>query len=227
MGLVTEPGATFARLLARPRWVWPLLFGLVVALAFMGIWLSKIDPVQLAQIAIDENPFVGQMTPEARAEAVQRSAPSLKRQYLIGMLIGYPSFVFLLGGLFLFVYRFVYGAELRYAESLTVISWSFLIASLVAMPLALGTMALKGEWNVDLQNAFQANLSLLLPQESTSKPLYSFAQEIDLLAFWKIFLLSCGFGVATRKTTSAALWGVGVLWAIYVLIKVGFVALMS
>ena len=34
--------------------------------------------------------------------------------------------------------------------------------------------------------------------------------------------LATGFGVASRRTTSSALWGVGVCWALIVLVKVGF-----
>ena len=35
-------------------------------------------------------------------------------------------------------------------------------------------------------------------------------------------LLACGFGVASRKTTGSALWGVLVPFALIVLVKVGF-----
>jgi hypothetical protein len=40
-----------------------------------------------------------------------------------------------------------------------------------------------------------------------------------------VFLLAVGFGVASRKTTGSALWGVGICWAIIVLVKVGWAAI--
>ena len=226
-GLYTAPGEAFARILARPRWVWPLVAGLVVAMAFMAIWLQKVDPLQIAQMNVDEGPFADRMSAEERADAIRTGARYLKPQYLIGMLVGNPLFVFFLGGLFLFVYRFFYGAEVRYAQSLAVVSWALLVVSLVTNPLTLAVLGLKGEWNVDPRYAFQGNLSLFLDQESASKPLYALAQEIDLFSFWTLFLLACGFGVAARKTTAAAFWGVLVPWAVYVVGKVGLVALMS
>jgi hypothetical protein len=40
-----------------------------------------------------------------------------------------------------------------------------------------------------------------------------------------VFLLAVGFGVASRKSTGAAFWGVAIPWALLVLIKVGWSAL--
>ena len=40
-----------------------------------------------------------------------------------------------------------------------------------------------------------------------------------------IFLLAVGFGVASKKTTGSAIWGVGIAWALIVLVKVGWAAI--
>ena len=53
------------------------------------------------------------------------------------------------------------------------------------------------------------------------------AESLDLFTAWFMFLLASGFGVAIRKPTSGALWGVVIPWAVYVLGKVGLAALMG
>jgi hypothetical protein len=40
-----------------------------------------------------------------------------------------------------------------------------------------------------------------------------------------MFLLAVGFGVAVKKSTGSALWGVLIPWAILVAIKVGWNAI--
>jgi hypothetical protein len=93
--------------------------------------------------------------------------------------------------------------------------------ALISTPLSLLTFALKGDWNVNPQEILQANLALLFDKATTSKALYAFASSIDLFSFWTMFILASGYAAATRKSTSAALFGVLGLWAVYVLCKVG------
>ena len=61
----------------------------------------------------------------------------------------------------------------------------------------------KGDWNIDPNNAVMANLGLLLDKSTAAKPLWALFTSLDLFSFWQIFLLACGFGVASRKTQLA------------------------
>ena len=71
----------------------------------------------------------------------------------------------------------------------------------------------------------QANLGLLLDKSTAAKPLWALATSIDVFVLWMVFLLAVGFGVACRKPTSSAIWGVGIAWALMVACKVGWAAL--
>jgi hypothetical protein len=64
-----------------------------------------------------------------------------------------------------------------------------------------------------------------LEKSSAAKPLWALLTSIDVFSLWMVFLLAVGFGVASRKTTSSAIWGVGIAWAIVVLVKVGWAAI--
>jgi hypothetical protein len=86
-------------------------------------------------------------------------------------------------------------------------------------------LQLKGDWNINPQDAIQANLGLLLDKSTAAKPLWALLTSIDVFNLWMVFLLAVGFGVASRKATGSALWGVGICWAVVVLVKVGWSAL--
>ena len=133
-----------------------------------------------------------------------------------------PIIVFALGGLFLFVYRFFYASELRYAQSLTIVASSFAAFALITTPLLLGVLALKDDWTIPPQEALQANLTLFLERQTTAKPLWALASSLDLFSFWLMFVLASGFGAAGKRNWSWAAAGIAVPWALYVIIKVGW-----
>ena len=49
--------------------------------------------------------------------------------------------------------------------------------------------------------------------------------SLDLFSFWHIFLLAAGFGVASKRGTGSAIWGVAICWLLLVLGKVAFTLL--
>src|SRR5437762_1094699 len=60
-----------------------------------------------------------------------------------------------------------------------------------------------------------------------ARPVYVLLNSLDLFSFRLVGLFAAGFGVASRRTTAAAAGGVLALWAVYVLIKVGWTAVFS
>ena len=84
---------------------------------------------------------------------------------------------------------------------------------------------LKGDWNVNPQEVVRANLGLLLEKSTAAKPLWALLSSIDVFSLWMVFLLAVGFGVASKKTTGSAIWGVAVPWIVIILCKVGWAAM--
>ncbi len=126
---------------------------------------------------------------------------------------------------FFFVYRFFYGGELRFVQSLAVSSWAFFAVGLVTTPLLLTVFGLKGDWNLNPQDVLQANLTLLLDRSTAAKPLWALLSSIDLFSIWTVLLLAIGYAAAVRKSLSSAIWGVALPWALLVAIKSGLAAL--
>lgn len=228
LNLLVEPRAAFAAILKRPGRFWiPMVGSIVLNLAFTAIWMQKVDPHQFVKTQIEESGRADRIPPERMEAVIDQQARFMKIISPLSATLAPPLIITVLGGLFFFVYRFFYGGELGFKHSLAIVAWSSFVVAIVTIPIMLAVYAGKGDWNLNPQSVVQANLSLLLDKETTSRPLYSLAESIDLFTAWMLFLLATGYGLAVRKKASAALWGVLIPWAVYVLVKLGFVALMS
>lgn len=221
-----SPREAFNRIVARPAFLLPLVGQLVLAAAFSGIWLQKVDPREFMKTQLEES---GQMEkiPAERREAVMEMAPmQLKIGASVGVLFA-PLVVLVVGGVLMGVFRFFYSSEVTFKQALAVTAWSFFALALVSTPLLLLVLQLKGDWNLNPQEVIQANPGLFLEKAATAKPLWSLLTSLDLFSLWLAFLLAAGFGVASRKTTGAAFWGVAIPWAVIVLCKVGWAAIFG
>jgi hypothetical protein len=225
LGLYVGPGEAFRSIVARPQIVAPLILMVALSVLFTGVWLSKMDPTEFMKAQIEQSPRADQIPADRLDEIISVQSKVMKYFAWGGAALGGPITVAVLGGLFLFIYRFVYGADLRFTQSMAIVAFSFVAVSLVTTPLLLATFALKGDWNLRPDEVLQANPSLLVDRVATAKPVYALLQGLDLFTFWTIGLLSIGYGVACRKSTGAVAAGILVPWAIVVLFKVGWAAI--
>lgn len=223
-GLYSSPTQEFKNILPRPRFWLPMLVCVALSLGFTGIWLAKVDPHQFMKNAIEESGRADQIPPERMDEIVETQAKFLKPIGLGGALLGVPVMVLVFGAFLLFVYRFFYGSEVSFGQSMGVVAWSFLVTSLVSVPLLLLTYVLKGDWNLSPDLVLQANLSMFFDKATASKAMYALAKSLDLFNFWLLFLLAAGFGAASKRSAGGAAMGVVIPWAVIVLIKVAWAA---
>src|SRR6185436_7512061 len=225
LNLYFEPREAFVRILRKPMLLLALVAYVAVVLAFTGVWMSKMDPHEFMKTQIEESPRADKMTAEQKQQVIETQA---KMMPILGWVFG-PVFIAILilvvsGGL-LFVFRFFYGGDVAFKQALAIVIWTFLAVSIISVPVTLSVLALKGDWNLDPNQAVQANLGLLLDKSTAAKPLWSLFTSIDAFVLWMVFLLAVGFGVACKKPTSSTLWGVVIPWLVFVGLKVGASAL--
>jgi hypothetical protein len=218
------PREAFARIVRDGGWILPTVGFLAITLAFVLYWGSRMDPTEFAKVTLQESAFWDRIPAEQREQVIEQTAGRMKYVWIQG-LAGGAIMLVIVSAVLMFVFRFFYAGEVRFKHALAVTAWTFFAVGLVTTPLLLVVMGLKGDWNVNPQEVIQANLGLVLDQSSASKPLWAFFTSLDIFSFWQIFLLACGFGVASRKSTGSALWGVVIPWALVVLAKVGLSAL--
>lgn len=225
VGVLFSPREEFGHILARPRFWIPLVCWMVVGFAFTAFWLQKVDAREFMRNQNVSSGRADRIPPGQMEQVLDRQAGFVKAISWVSALVGAPILTFVIAGVFLFVFRFFYGGDVTYAQSLAVVAWSFFALALVTSPLALTVMGLKGDWNMSPQEALQASPAMFLDRTVASKPLYALAASLDLFTFWVLWLFSTGYGVATRRTTGSAAVGVLSVWAIYVLAKVAWAAI--
>ena len=220
-----SPREAFTRIVRSPRILAPLAVYVVLVLGFTGIWMQKMDPVEFMKTQIEESGRADKIPPEQRENIIEQQA---KMMPIFGWVVG-PVFIaimlLVIAGSLMFVFRFFYSGEVSFKQAMAIVVWVFLAVGLVSTPVTLAVLSLKGDWNINPQDAVQANLGLLLDKSTAAKPLWALLTSIDLFVLWMVFLLAVGFAVASRKTTGSALWGVAIPWVIIVLVKVGWSAL--
>jgi hypothetical protein len=226
MALYVSPTEAFRAIVARPKVLVPFLVLILLAGGFVGLWVSKADPVAFHRDQLEQSSWAQKMTPEQKEAQIQQQAKFFPLTPVF-VVVGGSVFYVLTALVYLGIFRFLYGADLRFKQSLAITLWSFLAVAIVWTPLTLAVYALKGDWNLDPGSVVQANLSLLLDKATAPKWLYALATSLDLNSFWHLGLLAAGYGVASRRTLGGALPGVLAPWVVIVLIKVGFTMIMG
>ena len=222
--LYFAPREGFQTLLVRPRFWIPMALWLALTVAFTAVWMQKVDARAYMREQIEQSPQGARIPPEQMDSIVEAQAKMFPIMAWVGPLVFLPLMLFAGAGLFLFIFRFLFGGDVTFGQSAAVLAWSFLALGILTTPLTLLVMGLKDDWNMDPRTALGANIALFLDKGTTSKPLYSLAESLDLFSFWTMALLAAGYGVANRKTTGWALGGVIGVWAVYVLGKVALAA---
>jgi hypothetical protein len=225
LGLYFTPGEAFPGLLSRGNFWAPFLIWVFLSCLFTGIWLKKVDAHEFMKAQIEASGRMEQIPPDRRDEIISRQAGMMPTIGWVSAVVAPLAVALVVAGILHFVFRFFYASETTFRQGLTIVTSSFAAVALVTTPLLLAVFALKGDWNINPQEAIQANLTLLFEKESLAKPLWSLAGSLDLFSFWGIFLLAAGYGAAAKRGAGWAAAGVLVPWALYVLGKAGLAAL--
>ena len=227
IGVLLSPRETFTALVARPGFWLPLLLQVALAIGFTAVWVHYVDPGEFLKNQLVESGRWDKIPAEQRSGIVETQSKIIPIFAWVGALVGGPIAVLVIAAVLMFVFRFFYAGEVTFKQSMTLVTYSLLVYGLVTAPLNLLVLSLKGDWNLNPQEVLQANATFFLDRDTAAKPLWALAGSLDLFVFWAIWLLATGFGVAVKRDTRSALWGVVVPWALFVAIKAGFAALSA
>ena len=220
--LYFEPTETFEKIFVKPR-VWlAMLLQIALGVAFSSIWLDKVDTREFMRAQMEQNPRIQELPAERVDQIIEVQGKAMKTWGRALPLIAPVVVDLLAAGLFLFVFRFFLAAEVSFLQSLSVIAWTFLGVALVQTPIMLAIFFLKEDWNVDPNQIIQANPTVFFEIGDLPRWLWSALSSLDLFSFWTAFLLATGYSVAAKRGLSTGLWGIGVPWAIFVMVKIGF-----
>ena len=207
-GLWFSPRETSAEVVRDPKPWLALVAVVLLNLAFTVIWMQKVDPVEFMKIQNEESGALDKVEPDQRASIVETQAKAFPIFAWLGPVVFIPAILLLVSFLQWLIFRFGYSAAVSFKQSLGIVGHVSIAVGVITTPLILLVLYLKGDWNMNPTEAIGANLALLLDRGSSAKWLYHLAASVDLFALWSIFLTAVGYGIAAKRPTSSAFWGV-------------------
>jgi len=226
-GVVWSPGTAFRDIAARPRW-WPPLVTLVLAsLVFTYTFTQRVGWERFFRQQAETNSRMRDLPADQKEQtlaAQMRFGPIISYAAIV---VGFPIMALAIAGVFLLLFRTVFGAELSFRQALAIVCYAW-VPLLFGSIMALAVMLLKNPEEFDLQYPTLTNIGAFLDPASTPKWLLSLGTSIDIFTIWVLILLATGFAAAGRKIS----WGssfacVMGTWAVYVLVKMGWAAAFS
>jgi len=227
-GVYFEPSKTFKDIDRRPTWLGIFVLVSLISLPFTYTLMTRMDP----GAAIRQRAEASGASAEQVEQQVQVATAFLKSPiYRYGMTavapVGTLVVYLVFAALFLLLF-IIMGAPVTFRKSLTVTFWGCAPPAMITMIIATILMYVKDPATIDPQHLVMSNLGPLV--DAKAQPaLNSVLSSIDLFSFWTIVLLAIGFAaISSRKlTTGKAATPIVVLWAIYVLGKMGYFAFFA
>jgi hypothetical protein len=164
---------------------------------------------------------------EEQAAARQNSPVSRILTLVQAPILGVIVYL-ILAGIFMLLYLLMQ-AHLKFKKALSVTIWGVAPASIVQQILCIFILFLKEPYTVESTSGIvMSNLGFAI--DSKAHPaLHSLLASLDIFSIWMIILLSIGFAAISDKklTRGKAATGIVILWAIFVLGRMGFRALFA
>jgi Yip1 domain len=226
-GVLFSPKATFESIARQPTWLLPIILVCIVELCVIGIFSRRVGWREVIEKQVASNSRFQQLSPaqqESQIEIALKVAPSIAyAEVVLGPFLAALAFA----GIFWLIFNMAVGAKFSFLSSLAVVAYG-------QVPAILGGLAgvlilfLKDPSTVDVQHLVASNAGAFLSADS-SKSLVALLSSVDLFLFWEMILVAMGYSALSPKKISvggAFAWILG-LWALFVMIRVGFAAAFS
>ena len=227
LGALFSPKQTFEDIARRPSWLAPVILLTIINVALIAVFTQRVGWERFMQQQFEQSPRAAQMTPQQRAQAVERAASFAKVGGYIGAVVGFSILTLVIAAVLMGAFKLIAGAKIGYSNSAGVVSHALMPLGLASL-LGMVILYLKDPDTVNLENLVGSNVGAVLASDSP-RWLTKLGTSLDLFSFWTMVLLAVGFSAADPKrvTLGKALGVVIALWAIYVLAKVGWAAAFS
>jgi hypothetical protein len=220
-GVFFEPSRTFEALRSRPRFLVAGLILLVLATAVTLVLYTRVDMGQFIRDKIEKSPNAAQISE-------QQKDMQVKVGKIFGMVLiplSVPIAIAAGAGLYLLLVM-AFGGSIRYSQSLSVWTYSWLPPSVLGALIALLVLFLKAPETIVPERLVATNPGALFGEES-SRVLVALLSQFDILRFYGLFLAALGLR-KVAKISSGQAWGVVLtLWFIGLLFAVGSAALFG
>jgi hypothetical protein len=222
------PSKTFADLKRDSSWWLPFIVLSIFSLMFVAtvdkkIGFDQVVDTTLANMSDSQKARMEQAPPEAQA----RQISGMKAGYKYGS-YAYPIILLIILAIFAAVYmgafNFGLGAEIPYKQAFAVVIYASLpniVRSLLAI---ISIFALGNPENFNFENPVATNPGVLVSM-AQHPALYKLLSSLDVVTIWSLVLTGVGFASISRVKRGTAIGMILGIYAVVVLIMVGFKAL--
>lgn len=231
IGAIANPRPAFEDIARKPSWLVPLLVLIITQCAITVIFSQRVGWRAFMEKQIAQSPMaqrqMEQLSPEQRQQTIEQRAKFAPFIGYAGVIIGVPLVAVIVSAIFMGIFNAASSAGLDFKTSFGIVSHSYMPGLILGL---LGVLILyvKPPDQIDLQNLVASNVGAVLSSDSP-KWLQSLGSSLDIFSFWIMGLMAFGYSVARPKkiTMSTGLTWIIVIWAVYVLCKVGLAAMFS
>lgn len=227
----SAPSKTFEDIKrGNKSWWLPLIIGALCGYILFAAVAQKITIAQVVDNQIRMDPKaqerMANATPEQKAMGERISTGITQGIFIGGPIVGMIGAAVVALGLWGTI-NFVFGGRSKYGEIFAVSYYAWLPMSIKAL---LGTIVIYAGMapeSFNIKNFAPTNLGAFLDPVETNKALYTLATSLDLVTIWSMVLMGMGIAIVAGVKKSSGYIAVFGWWALFVLIGVGWAAVMG
>ena len=226
VGVFFSPGETFADIVRKPDFLAPMVLGILATVAFSEIMLSHIGIERIIRFQIANSSRGASMTPDQIDQAVSQGAKiGAIFTHVIGV-VAVPVILLVVAAVGFGIVNVVFGAKAKFGTAFAVTAYANLVGVLGGL-VGIAVMLFGDPDHFNPAAPVPTALAYFMDQAHTSKALFSLGASLDLFTFWFMGILGVGFSAVTggKAKSLSVFFAFLVIWAVYVLAKVGLAAM--
>jgi hypothetical protein len=212
VGVLFSPQATFARIVARPRWFGALLVVTLVTCGLMfGLLSTESGQTAMLDQQVRQSEAFGQTINEQQYAQMERMLPMMRYFVPASQLVMIPIVTMVVAGILFAVFNAMLGGSASFKQVAAVVTHSgavTLVQQLFVAPLNYARESMSSA----------TNLGVFVPFLDEGHFVARFLGIIDLFIVWWLLVLAIGLAVLYRRRTSPIFWSFMGLYVIIALV---------
>jgi hypothetical protein len=216
-GVFFEPGKAFADIIARPRWLVPMLLVILISVAASFEMGQRIGWDRIVRHSVETNTRAQTLDAAQKETQIQMGVRIASVMAYAGPIAGVPIYFLVVSAAMLGIFAGILSVPVKFKQAFAIVAYSSL-PGIISGILLMVVMLLKNPDDFNVQNPLAFNPGAFMDPLTTSKSLYSLATSIDLFTLWTIVLLAIGFKAAGGRKLSfgGAFFAVLLPWCVWV-----------
>ena len=199
-GVIFSPQATFARIVARPRWVGALaLVTLVTCALTFGLLSTEVGQTAMLDQQVRQSEAFGRTITEQQYAQMERMQPTMRYFVAGSQLVFMPVVTLVVAGILYAIFNAVLGGSASFKQVAAIVAHSgavTLLQQLFVAPLNYARESMSSA----------TTLGVFVPFLDEGHFLARFLGVIDLFILWWLVVLAIGLSVLYRRQAASIFW---------------------